>query len=148
MSQRRYLKPGVWTRMFNTLPSVLARLGISVYGSRVLAVRGRSSGEWRAVPVNLLEVGAARYLLAPRGETQWVRNLRARSGGELRLGTRVESFRAVEVRDDLKPPILRAYLKKWEFEVKMFFDGVGPDATDADLRRIAPGYPTFLIDPT
>ena len=93
MAERRYVAPNLVTRIFNLLPMALARLGVSVWGSRTLAVRGRTSGEWRTVPVNLLEHDGVRYLVAPRGETQWVRNLRVAGSGELRLGSRRESFR-------------------------------------------------------
>jgi deazaflavin-dependent oxidoreductase (nitroreductase family) len=141
----RYVKPSLGTRIFNAVPSALARVGISIYGSRILAVRGRKSGAWRTVPVNLLINDGVQYLVAPRGETQWVRNLRAIGSGELRLGRRREAFRAVELRDGDKPAILRAYLRKWRFEVAAFFEGVGPEASDAELLRIAPGYPVFRI---
>jgi len=141
----RYVKPSLGTRVFNAVPSALARVGISIYGSRILAVQGRKTGAWRTVPVNLLIHEGAQYLVAPRGETQWVRNLRVVGGGELRLGRRREAFRAVELRDGEKPAILRAYLDKWRFEVAAFFEGVGPEASDAELLRIAPGYPVFRI---
>lgn len=146
MAERRYVAPNLATRIFNLLPMGLARLGISVWGSRTLAVRGRKSGEWRTVPVNLMEHEGARYLVAPRGETQWVRNLRISGTGELRLGPRRETFRAHEIPDAEKPPLLRAYLKRWAFEVNQFFQGVGADAPDAEIARIAPGYPIFKID--
>jgi deazaflavin-dependent oxidoreductase (nitroreductase family) len=146
MTDRRYVAPGLATRIFNLLPMGLARLGISVWGSRTLAVRGRTTGEWRTVPVNLLEHEGARYLVAPRGETHWVRNLRAAGGGELRLGPRREAFTAHELGDDEKPRLLRVYLEKWAFEVNQFFQGVGADAPESELRRIAPGYPIFKLD--
>jgi deazaflavin-dependent oxidoreductase (nitroreductase family) len=146
MTERRYVAPGLGTRLFNLLPMALARMGVSVWGSRTLAVRGRTSGEWRTVPVNLLEHDGARYLVAPRGETQWVRNLRVAGTGELRLGPRREIFRAREIPDSEKPVILRAYLRKWAFEVNQFFQGVGADAPDAEIQRIAPGYPVFRIE--
>jgi deazaflavin-dependent oxidoreductase (nitroreductase family) len=141
----RYLMPGRGVRMMNTAIAGLTRLGISVWGSRVLAVRGRSSGEWRTTPVNLLVVDGVRYLVAPRGVTQWVRNLRAAGGGELRVGRRVEAFRADELDDDAKPDVLREYLRRWAFEVGVFFDGVSASSSDDELRRIAPGYPVFRI---
>ncbi len=146
MPDRRYVAPNLATRIFNLLPMGLARLGISVWGSRTLAVRGRTSGEWRTVPVNLLQHEGIRYLVAPRGETQWVRNLRAAGTGELRLGARREIFLAREIADADKPPILRAYLRKWAFEVHQFFRGVGADAPEEDLERIAPGYPVFRVE--
>jgi deazaflavin-dependent oxidoreductase (nitroreductase family) len=132
-------------RIFNTSVAWLTRRGFSVWGSRVLYVRGRTSGQWRSTPVNLLTVDGRRYLVAPRGQTQWVRNLRAAGGGELRVGKKVEQFTATELADDQKPPILRAYLKRWKLEVGVFFDGVGADAPDAKLLAVAPGYPVFLI---
>lgn len=143
-----YQKPGWFTRhIFNRIVAALTRTGLSVYGSRVLAVRGRKSGEWRATPVNLLEYEGTRYLVAPRGTTQWVRNLRVAGEGELRLGRRVERFKATEIPDEEKLPILRAYLKKWKWEVGIFFGGVGPDSPDEELRRIAPEHPVFRIEP-
>ncbi len=146
MTQPRFVPPSRFEQWLNRLPEGLARLGVSIYGSRILAVRGRKSGEWRTAIVNLLEHGGARYLVAPRGEAQWVRNLRASANGELRLGRRSEPFRAVELSDGDKPEVLRAYLRKWRFEVGAFFEGVGPQAPDEDLRRIAPGYPVFRIE--
>lgn len=144
----RYVKPKKATNFFNESVARLTRLGISVYGSRVLYVRGRKTGEWRSQPVNPLTYEGSRYLVAPRGNTQWVRNLRAAGGtGQLRLGRRVEDFRATEVPDDGKPPVLRAYLKRWKWESGVFFDGVDATAPDETLRAIAPGYPVFRIEP-
>jgi deazaflavin-dependent oxidoreductase (nitroreductase family) len=130
---------------FNSMVARLTRLGISVLGSRVLYVRGRSSGEWRTTPVNPLPYEGSTYLVAPRGHTQWVKNMRVAGGGELHVGRRVEVFTATEVADADKPEILRSYLRRWKMEVGVFFDGVGPDATDAQLLAIAPGYPVFRI---
>jgi deazaflavin-dependent oxidoreductase (nitroreductase family) len=143
----RYIKPKNATNAFNETVARLTRMGISVYGSRVLAVRGRTSGEWRTNPVNPLTVNGTRYLVAPRGNTQWVRNLRVNGTGELRIGHRTEPFTATELPDDAKPEILRAYLKKWKVEVGIFFDGVDAKAPAEKLREIAPGYPIFRIEP-
>src|SRR5262249_5030747 len=88
-----------------------------------------------------------RYLVAPRGEAHWVRNLRAARAGELRLGRRSEPFRAVEVADADKPPILRAYLERWRFEVDRFFEGLGQTPSDDDLRRVAGRYPGSRFGP-
>lgn len=111
----------------------------------MLEVRGRTSGEWRSTPVNLLEFEGADYLVSPRGHTQWVKNLRASGEGRLRVGRRTQPFTAVEVADEGKPPLLRAYLKKWKFEVGVFFGGVGPDSSDDEVRRIAPDHPVFRL---
>ena len=147
MAERRYVRLSWFDQIFNGVARALTGLGVSLYGSRNLAVRGRKSGEWRVVPVNLLVCDGQRYLVAPRGEAHWVRNLRAARGGELRLGRRSEPFRAVEVSDADKPPILRAYLERWRFEVDRFFEGLAARPSDDDLRRVAGRYPVFRIEP-
>jgi deazaflavin-dependent oxidoreductase (nitroreductase family) len=145
----RFQRPGwITTHVLNRIVAGLSRLGLSVYGSRVLEVRGRRSGEWRSTPVNLLRHDGGEYLVAPRGHTQWVRNLRAGGAGRLRVGRRIEAFTAVELADADKPPVLRAYLRRWKVEVGIFFDGVGPDSTDADLLRVAPDHPVFRLTRT
>jgi deazaflavin-dependent oxidoreductase (nitroreductase family) len=141
-----YQAPGWFTRhAFNPLVNLLTRSGISVLGSRELRVRGRKTGEWRTTPVNLLVHDGDRYLVAPRGHTQWVSNLRAARNGELRVGRRVEKFEATEVNDDDKPEILRAYLRRWKVEVGVFFGGVDANSSEEDLRRIAPDHPVFRL---
>ena len=146
MAAAHYEQPGWFTNhVLNPAVAWLTRMGISIWGSRVLRVRGRNSGEWRRTPVNLLILDGRRYLVAPRGHTQWVRNMRAAGGGELALGRRREAFGASEVADENKPPILRAYLKRWKAEVGVFFGCVGPDSSDEDLLHVAPDHPVFLI---
>ena len=142
----RYVQPGWFTRtVFNPMVAWLTRAGFSVWGSRELRVRGRTSGVWRTTPVNLLGLDGERFLVAPRGHTQWVKNLRVAGEGELRVGHHTEAFRAEEVADDDKVEIQRAYLKRWKLEVGVFFDGVSATSPDAELRRIAPDHPVFRI---
>jgi deazaflavin-dependent oxidoreductase (nitroreductase family) len=127
--ERRYLRPGWLTgRIVNPL---LMRLGLVP----TLAVRGRVSGEWRTVPVNVLELDGARYLVAPRGDTEWARNLRAAGRGELRRRARVEAFRATEIADDAKPRIIDAYLARWGHQVKRYFEAL-PRPADHPVFRI------------
>jgi deazaflavin-dependent oxidoreductase (nitroreductase family) len=143
-----YRAPGWFTRnLFNRAVAFLTRHGVSIVGSRVLAVRGRTSGVERTTPVNLLELDGRRYLVSPRGEGQWVRNLRAAGTGELRVGRRTEAFRGRELPDEEKVPVLRAYLKRWKFEVGVFFDGVGPDSGDAEILAVAGEHPAFEVLP-
>lgn len=141
-----YLKPDWFNKnVFNPTVALMTRVGISVWGSRILRVRGRKSGEWRSNPVNLLTFEGTQYLVSPRGHTQWVRNMRVTGGGELVLGSKVQAFTAVEVPDAEKAPIVRAYLKRFSFEVGMFFKGVKADSADEDLIRIAPDHPVFRL---
>jgi deazaflavin-dependent oxidoreductase (nitroreductase family) len=144
--QRHYRAPNWFDRnVVNRALRGLMRLGVSAWGSRVLEVRGRTSGEPRRVPVNLLDLDGQRYLVAARGETHWVRNLRAAGEGHLLLGSRRERFTAVELTDAEKEPVLRAYLRRWKWEVGQFFDGVGADSSAEELARIAPLHPVFRI---
>jgi deazaflavin-dependent oxidoreductase (nitroreductase family) len=146
MTDAHYQQPGWFTtNVFNRIVAGLTRLGISVWGSRVLEVRGRTSGEPRRTPVNLLSFDGVQYLVAARGETQWVRNMRVAGGGVLIVGKKRTPFSAQELTDDAKPAILRAYLKRWKAEVGVFFDGVGPDSSDAELERISPKHPVFRV---
>jgi deazaflavin-dependent oxidoreductase (nitroreductase family) len=142
-----YQRPDWFTNhVFNPLVQGLTRLGVSIMGSRILEVRGRRSGEWRRTPVNLLRVDGVDYLVAPRGHTQWVRNMRAAGGGRLVLGRRRSEFSAAEVPEAERPRILRSYLKRWSWEVGQFFDGVSASSTDAQLLGIAGDHPVFRLE--
>src|SRR6188508_770166 len=143
----RYIRPGRATALFNGVIAGLTRAGVSVWGSRVLAVRGRTSGEMRTTPVNLLTVDGKRYLVAPRGHTQWVRNVRVAGEAELRVGRRVERVRLVEVPATDRVPVLREYLKRWGWEVGRFVEGLSKRSTDAELATAAPGMPVFALEP-
>jgi deazaflavin-dependent oxidoreductase (nitroreductase family) len=146
VTQPHYQQPGWFTtHVFNRVVATLTRAGFSVWGSRVLEVRGRTSGEPRRTPVNLLTLDGTRYLVAPRGETQWVRNLRVAGDGVLLLGRRRQPFTATEIADAEKREVLRAYLKRWKAEVGVFFDGVDDSSPDAELDRIAPRHPVFVV---
>jgi deazaflavin-dependent oxidoreductase (nitroreductase family) len=144
-SETLFHKPDWFTRnVFNRVVGGLHRLGLGVQGSQTLAVRGRKTGELRTTPVNPFELNGETYLLAPRGTTQWVRNLRVAKEGELRRGRKVRRFRAEEVPDSEKLPLLRLYMEKWAWEVRSFL-GIDANASDEELRRIAPDHPAFVI---
>jgi deazaflavin-dependent oxidoreductase (nitroreductase family) len=145
----RYRKPGWFTRhVLNPTVSLLTRVGISVWGSRVLEVAGRTSGEPRRVPVNLLSLDGRQYLVSARGTGQWVRNVRAADGRlVLHLGHTRQEWVATELTDDEKPPVLRAYLRRWKAEVGVFFEGVSADSSDDELRAAGPDHPVFLLRP-
>jgi deazaflavin-dependent oxidoreductase (nitroreductase family) len=145
----RYREPGWLTRnVLNRLVGLLTRAGISVWGSRVLEVAGRTSGEPRRTPVNLLTVDGRQYLVSARGTGQWVRNVRAADGRlDLLLGRTRQHWVATELTDDQKPPVLRAYLHRWKAEVGVFFEGVTADSTDDELVAAGPNHPVFALRP-
>jgi deazaflavin-dependent oxidoreductase (nitroreductase family) len=143
-----YYRPPGWImrKTFTPFLNFLMRRGVSVWGSRVLEHTGRQSGKAHHTPVNLLSVGQGEYLVSARGETQWVRNVRAAQGRlVLILGRRRQECTAEEVPLAERPEILRAYLARWKFEVGMFFDGVGPDSSDAEFAAIAARHPVFVL---
>lgn len=134
--------------MFNPAVALATRMGLSLKGSRVLEVPGRRTGEPRRVPVNLLVLDDRQYLVAPRGTTEWVRNVRANDGRlDLILGRERTHHVATELADDDKTDVLRAYLTRWKAEVGMFFEGIGPDSSDEEIRAVAGNHPVFEIQP-
>jgi deazaflavin-dependent oxidoreductase (nitroreductase family) len=128
----RYLRPNsIVARYLNPL---MMKLGFVP----TLAIRGRTSGQWRTVPVNVLDLDGQRYLVSARGETDWVQNLRAAGGGELRKGSRTQPFTATEVPNDEKPRLIQAYRDRWDYQVSGYFKAL-PDPAD---------HPVFRIEPT
>jgi deazaflavin-dependent oxidoreductase (nitroreductase family) len=143
-----YQRPGWFTKqVFNRFVAWLTRRGVSVWGSRVLEVPGRTTGVPRRVPVNLLTHEGTQYLVSPRGHGQWVRNVRANDGRlDLLLGRRRTHHTAHELADGDKTEVLRAYLRRWKMEVGQFFDGVDADSSDEVVQAIAADHPVFRLD--
>ncbi|MFC9142454.1 nitroreductase family deazaflavin-dependent oxidoreductase [Streptomyces bacillaris] len=149
MSQTYYLRASASTQRLNQAVGWLARHGVSLMGSAELSVRGRRSGQPQRIPVNTHTFEGARYLVSARGHSQWVRNMRAAGGGELRVGRKVSRFTAVEIADDAqKARIIRAYLERWGWEVNQYFQGVTAKSTDAELLAACPDHPVFRITVT
>lgn len=129
----------------NSVIGWLARHGLSLAGSAELSVRGRKSGRTQRIPVNPHTQDGVQYIVSARGHSQWVRNMRAAGGGELRVGRKVRSFTAVELPDEEKLPILRTYLEKWGWEVNQYFQGVTARSSDEEIAAAAHDHPVFRI---
>jgi hypothetical protein len=142
-----YLQPGWFTRrVANRAVAGLTTVGLSIWGSRVLEVPGRTTGRLQRVPVNVLELDGDRYLVSARGEGQWVRNVRAAAGRlDLLLGRRRTHWIASEVHGADKTIVLRGYLRRWKVEVGKFFDGADADSSDEEIEAIAARHPVFLL---
>jgi len=145
MSQPYYLKSSPLNARLNSVIGWLARHGLSLAGSAELSVKGRKSGQLQRVPVNPHTHEGAQYLVSARGHSQWVRNMRAAGGGELRLGRKVREFTAVELPDTEKTAILRTYLEKWGWEVNQYFQGVTAKSSDEEIAAAAGDHPVFRI---
>ncbi|MET9110579.1 nitroreductase family deazaflavin-dependent oxidoreductase [Streptomyces zhihengii] len=140
-----YLRGSALNVRFNRFVGWLARHGVSLLGTAEMSVRGRKSGTMQRVPVNQHVHEGTRYLVSARGHSQWVRNMRAAGGGELRVGRKVRTFTATEIPDTEKPAVLRAYLVKWGWEVDQYFQGVTAASSDEELLAAAPDHPVFRI---
>lgn len=145
MAQTHYIKPNRWDTVANKAIGWLARHGVSLMGTAELSVRGRTSGEWRSIPVNPLPFEGGPYLISARGESQWVRNMRAAGGGRLKVGRKEQRFTAVELADEEKPALLRTYLERWGWEVGRFFGDVNAKSSDEELLAAAHRHPAFRI---
>lgn len=132
----------------NSVIGRLARYGLSLAGSAELTVRGRRSGKPQRIPVNPHTYEGMQYLVSARGHSQWVRNMRAAGGGELRVGRKVRTFTAVELSDAEKPPVLRTYLERWGWQVDEYFRGVTAKSSDEEIAVAAPDHPVFRITVT
>ncbi len=143
-----YRPPSQIERVFNWIVSALMRLGIAAPTAQQLEVRGRTSGQPRRTPVNLLQLDGEEYLLSPPGNTQWVRNIRAAGTARLLRGRRVREIRVSEIDDAAKLPMLRAYLQRWGGALGRYFEGVNGKSSDAELLRIAPDHPVFQLERT
>ncbi|HTQ23046.1 nitroreductase/quinone reductase family protein [Mycobacterium sp.] len=141
----RYDEPNRAARAANTVIRWLAELGISIAGTRALRVRGRKSGKTRGVVINLLTVDGVDYVVSPRGNTQWARNVRAAGVVEVGPRWRSEPTAVTEVPDDAKPEVLRRYLARWYWQVKDYVQGLTPESGDDELRAAAPAIPVFAV---
>jgi F420H(2)-dependent quinone reductase len=141
----RYEEPNRIARAANAAIRRLAEMGISIAGTRALRVRGRRTGELRGVVINLLTVDGVDYLVSPRGDTQWARNVRAAGVVEMGPRWRNERTRVSEVDDAAKPELLRRYLARWFWQVKGHVAGLTQDSNDAQLRAAAPLIPVFVL---
>jgi deazaflavin-dependent oxidoreductase (nitroreductase family) len=135
-------RPNALVGALNHFWGVLNRIGIGLDYSYELEVPGRRTGEPRRTPVNLMPYAGQRYLVAPRGRTEWVRNAEAHGSVLLRRGSKRLRLRLEAVPSDAAPLILKTYLETYRGQVQQFFP-IQPDANIEEFARIAPQYPVF-----
>jgi deazaflavin-dependent oxidoreductase (nitroreductase family) len=141
----RYEEPNRAARAGNAVIRWLAELGVSIAGTRALRVRGRKTGKLRTVVINLLTIDGVDYLVSPRGNTQWARNVRAAGVVEVGPRWRRRSVQATEVEDAAKPELLKRYLDRWYWQVKGYVAGLTPESSDEQFRAAAPSIPVFVL---
>src|SRR5262245_25974411 len=143
-SSMQFTQPSALERLFNRAFGFLIKIGIGLQHNYLLQVRGRKSGRIYSTPVNLLEHHGKRYLVAPRGYTQWVRNVIASGEASLVRGTRRETVRLQAIPDEAKADILKAYLDRYKLTVQRYFPV--PAGSPVEMFQPLTGqYPVFEL---
>jgi len=139
-----FRQPNLLDRILNRLFGLLLKLGVGLAHNYLLEVRGRKTGKVYSTPVNVLEYKAKKYLVAPRGYTQWVRNVE--TSGEATLVQRAErtKVRLRTVADEEKPEILKAYLDRFKLTVQRYFPIAAGSPAEA-FKSLAVRYPVYEI---
>ena len=139
-----FKQPNFVDRWVNRAFGFLVKLGIGLSHNYLLEVRGRKSGETYSTPVNVLDHKDKEYLVAPRGYTQWVRNVEISGGGVLVKGAKRENVRLRGVADEDKPEILKAYLDRFKPTVQRYFPIAAGSPVDA-FAPLTSRYPVFEL---
>src|SRR5262245_37056236 len=140
-----FMRPSSGERLFNRLFGFLVRMGFGPSDNFTLEVRGRTSGKIYSTPVNVLEYKGKRYLVAPRGYTQWVRNVVANKSASLVKGSRREEVSLSAIPGNEKPAILKAYLDRYKRTVQRYFPVVAGSPAE-DFQQLADQYPVLELD--
>jgi deazaflavin-dependent oxidoreductase (nitroreductase family) len=146
-SDTAFRKPSFIEKFFNHAFGVLVGLGLGLRHNYLLQVRGRKTGRLYSTPVNVLELRDRLYLVAPRGQTQWVRNARVSGEITLKKGARQERYRLRELNSEEKPEILKAYLESFKTTVQRYFPIPAGSPVEA-FTSLAAEYPAFELQPS
>ena len=142
----RFDQPKTLDRAINKFFGFLVGLGLGLRHNYLLQVRGRKSGRVYSTPVDVLDRDGKRFLVAPRGYTQWVRNTIASGTVSLKKGRRLEEFVTRLLSDDEKPEILKTYLDRYKLTVQRYFPVPAGSPTEA-FRLLTQEYPVFELIP-
>ena len=143
-SQAAFRKPNPIERLFNRFFGVLVGLGLGMRHNYLVQVRGRKSGKVYSTPVDLLELRGKRFLVAPRGQTQWVRNAEAAGEVTLKRGSFRQTYQIRPLADAEKPEILKAYLDSFKTTVQQYFPVAAGSPSEA-FSGVVKDYPVFEL---
>jgi deazaflavin-dependent oxidoreductase (nitroreductase family) len=143
MADRKYEAPSVIEKTFNRLFGFVVGFGLGPSFLYLLEVRGRKSGKRHSTAVNVLELEGKKFLVAPRGRTQWVRNAEAAGEVTLKRGS-TRRFQLRQLADSEKPELLKLYLTSYKGAVQRFFP-IPPNSPTEEFAKIASGYPAFEL---
>jgi deazaflavin-dependent oxidoreductase (nitroreductase family) len=142
-----FREPSALERLFNKAFGALVGWGLGPRGYYLLQVKGRRTGRVYSMPVIVLEIGGSMFLVAPRGRTQWARNVEATPDVTLARGSLRPVYRVRAVPDDEKPPVLSVYLERFRSVVQRYFP-LPAGAPPAAFAPIAARYPVFQLQPS
>ena len=143
-SPEQFMKPSAFDRFVNRAFGFFVKMGLGLKHNYLLEVRGRKSGRIYSTPINLLDLDGKRYLVAPRGYTQWVKNAVASGEVTLAKGGKREKFRLRPIDDEAKPEILKAYLDRYKLTVQRYFP-IPAGSAAAAFETLAERYPVFEL---
>jgi deazaflavin-dependent oxidoreductase (nitroreductase family) len=141
----RTYRLGIGSRLINRIFTVLTRLGLGASYRHILTVRGRKSGRVHSTPVDVMEVGEDRWLVAGYGVVNWVHNVRASGAATLSRGGESRAYRVVEATPDDAVPVLREYMRKVRVTAS-YFDAT-PDSSDEAVAAEVSRHPVFRLVP-
>jgi deazaflavin-dependent oxidoreductase (nitroreductase family) len=141
-----FREPSAVEKIFNRAFGFLVGLGLGFSYNYLLQVRGRKSGKLYSTPIDLLELNGRRYLVAPRGRTQWVRNAEAAGEVTLKKGSSRQQYRLSSIPDAARPAILKAYLDNFKTEVQRYFPVPAGSPVEA-FTELTASYPAFELLP-
>jgi len=141
-----FRQPTAIERAFNKTFGFLVGIGLGFSYNYLLQVRGRKSGKIYSTPIDLLEIDGKRFLVAPRGRAQWVRNAEAAGEVTLKKGSQRNKFGLRTLSDQEKPAILKAYLDQFKREVQGYFPVPAGSPLEA-FRDLVQNYPAFELIP-
>jgi deazaflavin-dependent oxidoreductase (nitroreductase family) len=141
-----FRQPTAVERAFNTAFGFLVGMGLGFSYNYLLQVRGRKSGKIYSTPIDLLEIDGKRFLVAPRGRAQWVRNAEAAGEVTLKKGSQQNKFGLRALSNEEKPAILKAYLDRFKREVQTYFPVAAGSPVEA-FRELVQNYPAFELIP-
>ena len=141
-----FRQPSAGEKIFNRIFGFLVGLGLGFSYNYLLEVRGRKTGKLYSTPINLLELNGKKFLVAPRGRTQWVRNAEAAGEVTLKKGSKRQKFRLRPLTDAEKPAILKAYLDTFRREVQRYFP-IPAGSSQEPFAAITGSYPAFELLP-
>jgi deazaflavin-dependent oxidoreductase (nitroreductase family) len=142
--QPTFRAPTAVERAFNRIFGLVVGMGWGFSYNYLLQVRGRKSGKIYSTPIDLLELNGKRYLVAPRGRAQWVRNAEAAGEIALKRGKLKQRFKLRALSDQEKPEVLKAYLDRFKREVQTYFPVPAGSPAEA-FRDLLESYPAFEL---